>query len=168
MAGAAVENWLEAMRPRLVRLAQQFLGQAADAEEIAQEAMTLSWQRGVGRWEPGRRNAWVYRVTVNLSLNRRRRRRPSRPLDETDGQDGLISGSLPGERTELLDRVQLVLRELPDRQSAALILREMEGLEYEAVAEILEVRPAAARLLVHRAREAMRLRLLERWPDTFG
>jgi RNA polymerase sigma-70 factor (ECF subfamily) len=69
---------------------------------------------------------------------------------------------------ELMQRVRMAMRELPDRQQAAIILRDLEGLAYERIAEVLEVSPAAARLLVHRAREAVRQILLRRWPDSFG
>jgi DNA-directed RNA polymerase specialized sigma24 family protein len=48
------------------------------------------------------------------------------------------------------------------------VLREVEGLEYDAIAAVLEMRPGAVRVLVHRARETLRCTLLRRWPDTFG
>jgi len=99
------------MRPRLVRLAQQFLGQAADAEEVAQEALALAWNRKVDQLEPARRNAWLFRVTINLSLNQRRRRKPSRQLDGEQAAR-LPSSASGAERDELLDRLRAAMDEL--------------------------------------------------------
>jgi RNA polymerase sigma-70 factor (ECF subfamily) len=165
-AGGAVESWLTSMRPRLVRLAQQFLNHAGDAEEVAQEALTLVWQRLETLKDVGKRNAWVYRTTINLSLNRRRRRRPETRLEENTCSDR-PDGS-PAEHGELAQRIRAVMSELSENQSAALVLREIEGLDYDTVAAILEMRPGAVRVLVHRARETLRRTLLQRWPDTFG
>ena len=67
-----------------------------------------------------------------------------------------------------MDRVRSVMVQLPERQHAALVLREVEGLAYEQIAAILQARPAAVRLLVHRARESVRQMLLRQWPDSFG
>jgi len=188
-----LETWLEQMRPRLVRLAMRFLFSAHDAEEVAQEALVLAWQR-VGRLRrPDRRNAWLYRTTINLSMNRRRRKRMSvlpRPHNEpteprvsaraaSRTREGVATAhrSLVDKNTdtsrrqqtaELMDRVRVAISELPERQHAALVLREMEGLAYDQIAVILQARPAAVRLLVHRAREALRQTLLRQWPDAFG
>lgn len=164
--GGPIEPWLGSMRPRLVRLSLRFLNHAADAEEVAQEALTLAWQHEATLKDPTRRDAWVYRTTINLSLNRRRRRRPAGPLDSgicDTGSDGASA-----ERSELTARIRAAMLELPDKQNAALVLREIEGLHYDTIAGILEMRPAAVRVLVHRAREALRQSLLRRWPDTFG
>jgi len=164
--GGSVEPWLASMRPQVVRLALQFLNHAADAEEVAQEALTLAWQRLGEVKEPGRRNAWLYRTAINLSLNCRRRRRPNARLEEESWSDR--ADASPAERGELVQRIREVMLELPESQSAALVLREIEGLEYDSIAGILEMKPAAVRVLVHRARETVRRMLLQRWPDAFG
>ena len=188
-----LEAWLEQMRPRLVRLAMRFLFSAHDAEEVAQEALVLAWQRIGQLRRPGRRNAWLYRTTINLSMNRLRRKRMSvlpRPDNEpteprvsaraaSRTREGVATAhrSLVDKNTdtsrrqqtaELMDRVRIAISQLPDRQRAALVLREMEGLAYDQIAVIVRTRPAAVRVLVHRARSAVRRTLLRRWPDTFG
>lgn len=166
-AAVPVVPWVESVRPRLVRLASHMLGNAADAEEVVQDALALAWQRKAGEADEARRNAWAYRVTINLSLNRRRRRRAVEPLDARS-LAAVRSNTPSAEAFELADRVRAAVQDLPDMQRAGLALREVEGLDYEAIAAILEVKPGAARVLVHRAREALRLMLLRRWPDTFG
>jgi len=160
--------WLDAMRPRLIRLAMRLVWNAHDAEEIAQEALAVAWQR-IGRLkDPAKRNAWLYSITVNLSLNHVRRPK-SEPLPPVAGiADSRRQSESASASDELMRRVREATKQLPDNQQAALVLRDMEGLPYEAIATILQKRPAAARLLVHRAREGIRTTLLKRWPECFG
>ncbi len=161
----AADAWLAMMRPRLVRLARQFLANAEDAEEIAQEALALAWRRWAEVKDAGKRNAWVYRTTINLCLNLRRKRRPSETLVEVAAREETGRAVECG---ELAERLRIVIADLPENQQAALALREVEGLGYDAIAAILEVKASAARVMVHRAREGVRQMLLRRWPETFG
>ena len=163
----AFERWVETLRPALIRLAYRYLWNAHDAEEIVQDAIALAW-REAATAAPGTEHgdAWLYRVVVNLSLNRLRRLK-TEPLPPGEIKAASAEDS-PAEVSELMQRVRLAIRELPDRQQAAIVLRDIEGLSYERLAVILETRAATARVLVHRAREAVRQILLSRWPDTFA
>jgi RNA polymerase sigma-70 factor (ECF subfamily) len=160
----------EALRPALVRVARRFLRDDHEAEEVAQEALLIAWQRSGELRDPRRFFAWVYRTAINLALNRRRKRRPVQLDHEPMADGGLVGrpqGTAACERQELADRVRLALTDLPERQQAALVLRDMEGLPYEQIAVIMETRAGAARILVHRGRETLRQTLLRRWPDSF-
>jgi RNA polymerase sigma factor (sigma-70 family) len=164
---ADFQQWAENLRPRLVRLAYRYLWNIHDAEEIVQETLALAWREvGVRVPETEHRDAWLYRVTINLSLNRLRRLRAD-PMPPTETAATAAHPGSRQEMDELMQRVRLAVRELPDRQQAAIVLRDIEGLAHEQIGEILEVTPAAARVLVHRAREAVRRILLVRWPDSF-
>ncbi len=159
---------MERIRPALVRLAYRMVWHRDDAEEIAQDALTLACRKGPTTGDAATLNAWLYRTTVHLSMNRRRRRRKVEPLDRADAVPSTEEVNAEGaESSELTERIRLAMRELPEKQYAALVLRELEGLAYEQIAAILRTRVAAARLLVHRAREGVRRILLERWPETF-
>jgi RNA polymerase sigma-70 factor (ECF subfamily) len=162
-------GWLGNARPRLVRLATRLLGNAHEAEEAAQEALLIAWRRAGRVREPGRRNAWLYRTTVNVCMNRlRRRRRTASPVDPTAFDAQPARGDPNDVGGDLARCVRIAMAELPGRQHAAVVLREMEGLVYEDVAAILGTRPATARVLVHRGRETLRLILVRRWPELFG
>lgn len=161
-------NWLAAMRPRLIRLARRFLWNDHDAEEIAQEALVLAWRKADRLRDASRRDAWTYRCTVNLAMNRLRRRH-GRPMPAPESLASAMEAAGTAMQTsELACQVRTAMSGLAARQQAALILREMEGLSYEEVAAILGTRSATARLLVHRARENLRQTLLRQSPDSFG
>lgn len=164
-ADATFEAWVTAIRPRLVGLARRFLWNTHDAEEVAQEALGRAWDKGAAWLETPARNAWCYRTVINLCLSRRRKRKETElPAEELAGG---ISETEAVETAELSGRVRLVLAELPDKQRAAVILRDIEELGYEDIAAILATSAAGARLLVHRGRETVREILLGRWPESF-
>lgn len=164
----AFQRWAERLRPSLIRLACRYLWNAHDAEEIVQDAIALAW-RDAGRDAQGKTlgDAWLYRVTLNLALNRLRRLQAD-PLPSGEIAAVAASPDSHAETDELAQRVRLAIRQLPDRQQAAIVLRDIEGLSFEQAAAILEVSPTSVRVLVHRARESIRRILLARWPDTFG
>jgi RNA polymerase sigma-70 factor (ECF subfamily) len=165
---AEFQRRAEALRPRLVGLAYRYLWNADDAEEIVQDALVLAW-REAERTPAGQehRDAWLYRATINLSLNRLRRMQAG-PLPAGEMAGGAARPDAREEADELMVRVRIAIRELPDRQQTAILLRDVEGLSYEQAAAILEASPTATRVLVHRARETVRRILLARWPDSFG
>lgn len=164
---ADFQPWVERLRPRLARLAYRYLWNTHDAEEIVQDAIALAW-REVGRQDLLRnRDAWLYRVTINLCLNRLRRVQAG-PLPAGEVAIAARAEAIPAEADEITQRVRAVIAELPERQQTALVLRDIEGLAYEEIAAVLEIRAGAARLCVYRARESVREILLKRWPDSFG
>ena len=163
----AFEEWAESVRPRLVGLAGRLLSNRHDAEEIAQDALALAWRENQNLKDLRKRNTWIYRTTINLSFNRLRRKRAGElpSAGSLPGQPDNVARQLKAD--ELARRLRIAVSQLPERQQAALVLRELEGLAYEQIAAILETSSRASRLLVHRAREAVRKILLQRWPDSF-
>jgi len=160
-------QWLGEMRPRLVRLAYRLLWNAHDAEEVAQDSLATALGRIGQLREPGKRNTWLYRVAINLCKHRLRSRRHREvPIEREIAWDPQQSPSRV-EHDELMDRVRRAMADLPARQRTALVLRDMEQLDYDRIAAILNTRPSAARILVHRGREGVRRILLERWPASF-
>lgn len=167
-AKRAIGEIFEKLRPRLVRLAYRFGFNTHDAEEVVQDSVMLAWQRIKILKNPQQLNAWLYRTTINLSLNRLRKKR-CQTLPPDDISTAKADDPARYLQTdELMERVRFVITQLPDRQQAALVLRDMEELSYQQISAVLKIRPATARLLVHRARQKLRKKLLQKWPDCFG
>lgn len=144
---------LDVLRARLVRLAVKLVWNAADADEIVQEAFRISMSSGVGfdeeRYEP-----WMLRTVSNLCLNHRRKRRAV-PLASWIDPGTSESPERIAERGEHLERVRGVIEKLPPQQRLAITLRGMESMGYEQIAEVMEISVVAARSHVHLARRAM-------------
>jgi RNA polymerase sigma-70 factor, ECF subfamily len=174
---SALEALMEQYAARVYRLAVGITRNQADAEEVTQDVF-LSLFRKVATFE-GRSalGSWVYRITANAALNKRRGKRVEvevsleehLPTFRADGhRDGnrafLLADWSRTPDEELLDRegratLTRAVDGLPDRYRAVLILRDVEGLSNEEAAEALGDSVASVKSRLHRARMALREQL---------
>jgi RNA polymerase sigma-70 factor (ECF subfamily) len=137
-----------------LRTAYRILGNWADAEDVAQEAFLRLHRNGSKLVNEAAMGAWLYRVTVNLCLDRTRSARPSQELPE------LVSKERSGEAAVLLEekkeRLMAALAMLPPRERAAVVLREIEGLSTAEVAEALGSSEVTVRSQISKAMVKLR------------
>jgi RNA polymerase sigma factor (sigma-70 family) len=143
----------EAERPRLVGLATRVLADAAEAEDVVQQA----WLRLHGTDAPIENlPAWLNTVTTRLCLDRLRARTPV-PHDEIDVVE---TAPDPAEEVALADSVgvalQVVLDRLTPNERVAFVLHDTFGFEFTTIAGVLDTSPTAARKLASRARAKVR------------
>lgn len=148
---------IAAVRPQLLRLAYRFCWNWADAEDAVQDALLLATQRIEQLADAGRLAPWVKSIVVRQSIERVRRR-PREAAAEILAASA-ISRSEVGEGESIAPRLKLLISALPERQQAALVLREISGMEYSEVAAILEIEESTARVLVRNGREGLRAML---------
>ncbi|MFQ5778848.1 MAG: RNA polymerase sigma factor [Terriglobia bacterium] len=142
---------------RVFQVAYSVLGNAADAEDVAQEAYLRAYRRFASLRDPAKFRAWVCRIVFRLALNRRRARgrqlvrdtawQATRPDSASDASDDRL----------LLDRVRAEIERLPEKLRAALLLSAVEGMDSGEVAAVLEIPVGTVRSRLHLARK----RLLE-------
>lgn len=160
--GAAFRALIDRHAARPHRIAWRMLGDASEAEDVAQEAMLRLWN-AAPQWRGGGPGvgAWLTRVASNLCLDRLRRRgrfsdeeMPER-ADEAPLADQVI------EADQARAGVAAALARLPDRQRAALVLTYYEELPNSAAADLLEMNIKAFESLLLRARKALKALLQE-------
>jgi RNA polymerase sigma-70 factor (ECF subfamily) len=147
---AVFESLLRAQEQMVLRVAYRMLGSRDDAEDAAQEVF-LRLHRHFERIDlAGAVQSWLYKTTMNVCYDLIRRRRPAEPIEFDPPQPApQLSGLLVDERRQLL--ADALLR-LPERERAALVLREIEGLETREAARILGVSEVTVRTQVASAR----------------
>ena len=163
----AFETLVRQHTGRVYNIALRVCGNPADAEDVAQEVF-LKLYRSLDRFEgESAFSTFLYRVTTNAALDllRQRKRREAEPL-ETEESAALPAGSgdLPEEeltRRELRRAVRRGMEKLPAGQRAALALRELEGLSYAEIANVLGLSEGTVKSRIARGRERLRV-LLER------
>ncbi len=139
----------EAERPRLVRIARQVLGNAADADDIVQ----LAWLRlDATETDIDNLPGWLTTVTTRLCLDRLRQRTPV-PQADVELTDIVPD---PAEQVALADTVavalQVVLERLSPNERIAFVLHDSFAVDFPTIAEIIGTTPVAARKLASRAR----------------
>ena len=144
---------IDALRQRATRLAVKLVWNAADADELVQEAFRIAVSSGVGfdeeRFEP-----WMLRTVANLCLNLRRRRRAEPLAPWIDIKTSETPSDIAQHR-ERLERIRLEISRLPAQQRLAITLRSMEQMSYAEIAVVMELSEAAVRGHVHLARRKL-------------
>jgi RNA polymerase sigma-70 factor (ECF subfamily) len=142
--------------PSVVALARHITGNAADAEDIAQDALLRVWTYAP-RWQPlAKFRTWLTRVVINLCLDRKRRRTPL-PLEAAgDPADNSPDAREQLEQSQRAQRITRAIDSLPERQRVAITLSYQQGLSNAEVAEILETTVSAVETLLVRAKRALR------------
>lgn len=166
---AAVQALVARKLPRMLSLARRMLGDEAEAEDVAQEAMLRAW-RQAPKWKPGQAkfDTWLHRVGLNLCYDRLRRRReiataaPPEQADEGPGPDrGLLAA-------DTAVRVEAALAALPERQREALVLCHYQELSNIEAAALMSVSVEALESLLSRGRRALRAALADLAPGAGG
>jgi RNA polymerase sigma-70 factor (ECF subfamily) len=142
--------------PAMVGLARRILGNSADAEDVAQEAMLRVWTHAP-RWQPlAAFRTWLTRVVVNLCLDRKRRA----TWVELEAAGEIVDPALgAGEKSEADERerqLAAAIDKLPARQRSAIVLTYSEGMSNAQVAEILDTSVSAVETLLVRGKQNLR------------
>ncbi len=136
-------------RARLIRTATNILRDRHEAEDVAQEAF-LKGFRELSRLRDDRAfSSYLYRICVRLCMDRLRSRKPE-PAEFDSVQN---HGGTAVENRLVIEKL---LNQLTPELSATLVLREMEQLSYEEVAEVMRVPIGTVRSRLHTARERFR------------
>jgi RNA polymerase sigma-70 factor (ECF subfamily) len=144
--------------PRVVSHALRVLGDRAEAEDVAQEAMMRLW-RAAATWRPdgaAKPGTWLYRVTANLVVDRLRRSGRAVGLDAVEEPaDEAESAEARLMRQGRMAALDAGLARLPERQRQAVVLRHIEGLSNPEIAAVLDISTEAVESLTARGKRAL-------------
>ena len=150
---ARAYRWLlSRYRDRAVRLAAHVLRRPDEAEDVAQEAFVKAFRNLNSFRGEGRFYTWLYHIVVRICLDRKRLARwdsEGTPLDESAFIEHQSESN-----SRLL--VETLLDQLTPPMRAALVLRELEGLEYEEIAKVLGIPIGTVRSRLNTARGLFR------------
>ncbi|MGB1506421.1 MAG: RNA polymerase sigma factor [Acidimicrobiales bacterium] len=154
----ALDRLLRKHQERIYRVCRRLAGNDADALDATQEAL-IAIVKGLASFD-GRAafTTWSYRVATNACLDelRRRGRRAEPGLPEFEHADDAYIGSRrsrdPGETVSARIDVDLALASLPEEFRAPVVLRDIAGLDYAEIADVLELAPGTVRSRIARGR----------------
>jgi RNA polymerase sigma factor (sigma-70 family) len=168
----APPTWEEIVRehgPRVYRLAYRLTGNRHDAEDLTQDVFVRVF-RSLHRFQPGTFEGWLHRITTNLFLDSARRKQKIRFDGLGEGSADRLPSAWPTPSEELADAdldhdVAAALAALPPEFRAAVVLCDIEGLSYEEIASVLDVKIGTVRSRIHRGRAQLRTALAHRQPS---
>lgn len=155
---------------RIYTLALRMTGSREDAQDLAQEAFLSAWRALSSFKGDATFSTWVYRLTSNACIDHLRKQKRRQEVVQTQSLDDEERGSidLPDrrfdpqtelERGELRAAVERGLAALPDHQRQILVMRELSGLSYQEISDVLQMDLGTVKSRIARARSALRKRL---------
>jgi len=151
---------------RVLKLVSRFVSDAAEAEDVAQEAFIKAYRALPAFRGDSAFYTWLYRIAINTAKNAlvsNRRRPVDFDLDLQDPEQyerhARLKDADTPEGVLLTEEIRLVvekaLEQLPEDLRTAIVLRELEGLSYEEIAEAMDCPVGTVRSRIFRAREAI-------------
>jgi RNA polymerase sigma-70 factor (ECF subfamily) len=178
---ASVEQALALLQSTVFSFSMRVCGQREDAEDTMQEVLFKSIPHLPKFDSPKALVVWLYKVAKNRCLMSRRKSKfapahelsldelmPDRKELEQLSSDGRINPESFVIRSEQASRLRDAVQKLPPQYRIVLVLRDMEGLTDEEVAEVTGVRPGTVRVRLHRARLFVRKELMRTWMAQTG
>jgi RNA polymerase sigma factor (sigma-70 family) len=152
----AFEALVQRYQPRLLAFCRHMLGSQEDAEDVLQEVFAASFNAMCADERPINARPWLYRIARNRCLNHLRRPRAT-GQDSMDifERDGGITTADTVHRREEFRHIVADVGELPETQRTALLLREIDALSYDQIAEAMDTTIPSVKSLLVRARVAL-------------
>lgn len=154
----ALEELLGAVRPRVLNVCRGVLPYAPDAEDACQEAL-LSLSRKIGSWgRRGRFTTWMHVVAVNAARTTyRRMRNQAVAADDVhlERADPRTTSVIAGTRLDLLDAMEAIEEHHP-QYVEPLLLRDVYGMPYDEIADLLQVPLGTVKAQIHHGRRLAR------------
>lgn len=162
MSGQDFDSIYEEQADYVYSLSRRVSKTRSDAEDLFQEAFLKAY-RFLPRFRGGSVKSWLRRIVINTNISNHRglKNQPTLPLDEKPGWKESVPDKSAGpeemaEQADTTERLQDALAELTEDARTVLVLREIEGLNYQEIADLLEVPKGTVRSRLARAREALR------------
>ena len=139
-----------------------FLRDETEAEDVVQESFVLAYTRLSKFRGQSSFYTWLYRIAINAAISRGRKKRPRVSLERDLGDAGV---GMPGhdpqpgariDEQERADQLQAALGRLSEEHRLVLVLRELDGMGYEDIAQILDTPVGTVRSRLHRARHQLK------------
>ena len=153
---------------KVFTFARYYLGSSEEAEDVTQEVLIKLWQHQREIADDGQ-HAWIMQVTRNACFDRLRRRRSAARVFQEDPEER-AAAKVPANdpdpearaaASDFQHHLRLALEQLKDPMKSIVILREIQGLKYQEIAEALEIPLNTVRVYLHRGRQRLREQLRE-------
>lgn len=156
---------VDAHRHRVYQLACLLLGQAQEAEDVAQDTLLKLWTH-LPVLRAGEERAWLMTCTRNACLDRLRGKTRSRRLLRLVGvPEPVITPDGAAQASERQHALMRAVRAQPEPGCSLLILRDIQGLDVATVARVLELSTNQVKVYTFRARRALRRQLEEEFDE---
>ena len=150
------------IKDQLYRFSLRIVGNVAEAEDVVQEVLIKLWSKQSELAKYNNLEAWCMKMTKNLSIDklRSKHRRVSAFQEGFDLADSHVDPHRQTEINDSMNHIQKLMQDLPEKQRMVMELRDIEGLNYKEIAELLDISLNQVKVNLFRARQTMRTKLI--------
>lgn len=171
--GTAYQGLVEKYQNRVYAMVYGMVRNTEDARDLTQEAFVKAFRNLKSFRLESSFYTWLYRIAMNLAIDhtRKQKRRETKEFDEEigtrDGDGGISdlhrsqSPRKALERKQLMSAINEALQKLPDEQRQIVVLREVQGLSYREISEVMDIPEGTVMSRLYYARKKLQ-KLLER------
>jgi len=166
---SAFNRLMEAHERRMYAVALRMCSNREDAQDCLQEAMLRIYRSISGFKGQSSFATWVYRITMNTCLDelRRKKNKQNTSLDSLldtgwSPQDESASPEKRAIQTETRKILREAIHDLPEDMRSAIVLRDIQGLSYEEIAQALDINVGTIKSRISRGREKLREKLKQK------
>ena len=159
------EIFVKKYQDRIYNLCRYMLGNTQDAEDAAQDVFVKAFRKLKDFRPESSLYTWLYRIGVNTCIDHKSKFRPEPFNDKFLEEDLPSAGPSPEgcyQSKEVGQAIQSALEQLPKHSRAVIVLKEIEGLSYEEIAEVLKTSVGTIKSRLSRTREDLRRVLREK------
>jgi RNA polymerase sigma-70 factor (ECF subfamily) len=170
----AFEQLIEGYQKKVYNIALRMIGNHDDASELAQEVFIRVYKSISSFKEESQLSTWIYRITSNACLDELRRRKNKRvvSIDENikyedsefkrELEDDKPTPDILAEKNEIRKAIKDAIRALPEHHRMMIVMRDIQGLSYEEIAQSLQSPEGTIKSRINRARQALKEILLKK------
>jgi RNA polymerase sigma-70 factor (ECF subfamily) len=158
------EELVRKYQDKVYNLCRYMIQDTHDAQDAAQDVFLKAYRNLKAFKTDASLYTWLYRIAVNTCLDYKKKLRPEQVEDESVIADLASTEPSPEQRyqsKEIGQSIQVALQKLPEQLRAAIVLKEIEDLSYEEIAQVLHTSIGTVKSRISRAREELR-RLLQK------
>jgi RNA polymerase sigma-70 factor, ECF subfamily len=156
---SALDVLMERHRDALFRFCYHLTGNREDAEDVCQETLARAMTRVRTLQSDSAFRSWLFSIARNLSIDTHRRKKRTTAMPDDEAMPIQLFTETPQDRVEVAEEHQTVVEamgKLAHSHQRVLVLREVEGMSYAAIAEQLDVSQSAVETLLFRARRRLK------------
>ncbi len=152
------------IKDNLYRFAHRILKNTMEAEDVVQEVLLKIWQKRESWQEVQNIEALAMKMTKNLALDKFKSKhfQTNGLPDYADWRDEAAQPDEITESSDLISLIRQIMNNLPEKHRSVMHLRDIEGLSYEEISEILEMPMSQLKINLFRARQSIRAQLIKR------
>lgn len=158
-----LKNKVLPLKNKLFRFALRIVENRLEAEDVVQEVFIKMWKQGNELDKVKNVEAWCMKITKNLAIDKlRSKHRKTQEIEEKQGlSTNLLTPYQAAATKDVFHQIKKLIQQLPEKQKLVMQLRDIEGMSYQEISDILSIPLSQVKVNLFRARKQIRIKFIK-------